>query len=105
MAEAEQPKETVILVHGTWAAPVDGKHPWYQTLEGPGAEDTFVAKLDAALERNGSSARCWAHCDEASKPFHWSGENNWLARTAAAVRLSEEIRRWFCRVEVPSRLA
>ena len=101
MSEDERPKETVILVHGTWAAPLEGKHQWYQQIAGLAAEQTFVTKLDDALARHGSTARCWKHCDDQHQPFHWSGENNWLARTAAAVRLSEEIDRlgaagWKC---------
>jgi hypothetical protein len=103
VAEGERPKETVILVHGTWAAPVEGKHQWYQKLEGPGAEHTFVAKLDAALERHGSSARCWAHCDDKTVPYSWSGENSWLERTAGAANLGRYITRlasgkWHCHV-------
>jgi hypothetical protein len=88
MSESERPKETVILVHGTWAQPVEGKHQWYQRAEGPAAEQSFVMKLDDALARHGSGARCWAHCDADNGPFHWSGDNNWLARTAGAASLS-----------------
>src|SRR5262245_25366884 len=57
MSDAQ--KETVILVHGTWAAPIADSVKWYQ----PGgdaatAKQAFVAKLDAALEKRGSAARC-----------------------------------------------
>lgn len=72
--------ETVIIVHGTFAAPEPGERTWYQ----PG--DDFVAHLDAALAQRGSTARCWSHLS-GQPPFSWSGENNWLERTRAAADL------------------
>jgi hypothetical protein len=103
MSDQDPSKETVILVHGTWAGPVEGEHRWYQRIDGPEAEQSFVAKLDDALARYGSSARCWKHCDDQNPPFHWSGENNWLSRTSAAARLSASIHQaaqdgWKCHV-------
>jgi hypothetical protein len=60
-----QAKETIILVHGTWAAPQPGKTQWYQPAEGS-ASAGFAAKLDAALCDRGSPARCWAHGNDQS---------------------------------------
>ncbi|RXH16892.1 hypothetical protein [Bradyrhizobium guangzhouense] len=91
-------KETVIIVHGTWAAPAeDHKNQWYQPGTG------FVAKLDAALQRRGSLARCWAHCQNGEQIFHWSGENSWIARSEAASALTNYVARiradgWRCHI-------
>jgi hypothetical protein len=81
-------KETVILVHGTYAAPVPGTHQWYQPPEDPADDSAFVAKLDAALQRHGSNARCWAHLGGHHEAFHWTSENSWLARSVAAAKLA-----------------
>jgi hypothetical protein len=93
-------KETVIIVHGTWAGPNPDRTQWYQPTEDAGAADGFVSKLNAALQERGSSARCWAHCYKyrsifSSVPgeiFSWSpGENNWIARTQAAFALADYV--------------
>lgn len=85
-----QTKETVIIVHGTWAAPVTDKVRWYQPVEQHSAEQ-FTNRLDAALRERGSHARCWAHCVDSNQIFHWSGENNWVARTHAAAALGNYV--------------
>lgn len=87
----EPSKETVIIVHGTWAAPKDGERRWYQPVDSAAAADGFVTKLDAALQKRGSSARCWAHCTQHKEPFHWSGDNSWIARTEAASALADYV--------------
>lgn len=97
-----EPKETVILVHGTWAAPVDSVHQWYQRREDGDAQQSFVAKLDAALEHHGSSARCWAHQNQL-RQFHWSGRNSWIDRAHAAIELASAVRTlqsdgWKCHI-------
>src|ERR1700730_14346095 len=84
-------KETVIIVHGTWAAPELGASRWYQPVYGAPSVGGFVGKLDDALGERGSPARCWAHCTEGSQIFHWSGENDWVARTKAASALREYV--------------
>lgn len=84
-------KETVIIVHGTWAAPEAGAIRWYQPVYGVPSAGGFVSKLDHALGERGSPARCWAHCSEGSQIFHWSGENDWVARTTAASALREYV--------------
>src|ERR1700736_478189 len=87
----EPAKETVIIVHGTFAAPQPGESRWYQPSEGLAATKGFVAKLDAALQERGSQARCWAHCSQGDRGFHWSGENSWVARTRAAAELGSYV--------------
>jgi hypothetical protein len=85
-------KETVIIVHGTWAAPEAGASRWYQPVEGVPAGEGFVSKLDAALQERGSPARCWAHCTQGNQFFHWfPGENSWIARTHAASALGDYV--------------
>jgi len=88
----ETAKETVIIVHGTWAAPKPGVNRWYQPVNGaaPGTA-RFTAKLDAALEERGSLARCWAHCSQHDQAFYWSGENSWVERTRAAAELGDYV--------------
>jgi hypothetical protein len=85
-------KETVIIVHGTWSAPIPGTIQWYE-LGGAAANEQFVAKLNANLEKRGSPARCWAHCTETESAFCWSGQNDWTDRTQAAARLADTIDR------------
>ena len=64
-------KETVIIVHGTWANPKPDRLSWYQIPDGQ-HEPNFVSKLNSALENRRSPARCWAHCkDNGSSPVGW----------------------------------
>ncbi|WP_156528237.1 hypothetical protein [Bradyrhizobium stylosanthis] len=98
--ETPPSRETVIIVHGTWAAPVSSKLHWYQSGSSDGC---FVSKLDKALQARGSIARCWAHCDEGTRAFHWSGENSWVARTKGADALGDYVHElqkagWLCHV-------
>ena len=90
-------KETILIVHGTFAAPVSGKPTWYQ----PGSD--FCRELDEQLALRGSSARCWAHLEECGEElrklanrgttyFSWSGKNSWLDRSNAARQLEAEIK-------------
>jgi hypothetical protein len=82
-------KETVIIVHGTNAAP-DGAAPrWYQP--GGGTQEGFVHKLDAALAKRGSKARCWAHWAKGTEIFWWSGHNSWIERTKGAAKLANYV--------------
>ena len=104
-------KQTVIIVHGTWAVPnnpypdchrpeADGVR-WYQIP--PDGHPNFVAKLNRALEKRCSPARCWKHCNADAEIFSWSGENAWVDRTRAASNLAAEIDKlqidgWRCHV-------
>jgi hypothetical protein len=81
-------KETVIVVHGTFAGKgADGAPRWYA----PG--EAFCRDLDKGLESRGSAARCWQHLPPGADHFHWDGANDWLSRFKAAARLREELRR------------
>jgi hypothetical protein len=107
----EPTKETVIIVHGTWAAPTwaapepdePPKRRWYEPVDGRPGGEPFPAKLDAALQERGSRARCWAHCAQGNQIFHWSGDNNWIARTHAASGLGDYVAQlqkegWRCHI-------
>lgn len=89
-------KETVLIIHGTFAAPVEGQLAWYE----PGS--AFCRELDERLASKGASGRCWAHLEECGNElrrkagrsttyFSWSGRNSWLDRTVAAQQLVAEI--------------
>jgi hypothetical protein len=97
-------KETVIIVHGTWAAPEAGKVRWYQPTDGAPAAEGFIPKLNAALQERASPARCWAHCAQSEQIFYWSrGENSWITRTHAASALGSYVAKlrnegWRCHI-------
>src|SRR5262245_35928564 len=92
MSDAQ--KETIIIVHGTWAAPDAGAVKWYQpSRDTATARQEFVAKLDLALEKRGSPARCWAHCQDTSRIYCWSGHNAWIERIHASRELASSVNR------------
>ena len=76
--------DPVVVVHGTFANPPKQDRPatyWWE----PGGR--FCRDLDAALQRGGLHARCWAGLE--NKPFSWTGENLEVARRAAARHLTQ----------------
>jgi hypothetical protein len=94
-------RETIVIVHGTFAAPKADGHPWYAP------ESDFCKKLDAELERRGVRARCWAHLTSNGSPatslFAWSGRNYWLERSDGAEKLRRYLQAltqagWKCHV-------
>ena len=63
-------KETVILVHGTFAKPDHGKGlQWYEPGHPVGRE------LDTLLSRLGTAAKCWNHLGsvqgETAANYYW----------------------------------
>jgi hypothetical protein len=99
----ERAKETIVIVHGTWAVPKPQNTQWYQRPNDGSPTDGFVSKLDAALRARGSPAQCWAHCTKSDPIFQWSGENSWIARTNAAGALAEYLAKlreagWLCHI-------
>jgi len=97
----EAAKETVIIVHGTYAAPKPGVSRWYQAEGVPAT--AFITKLNDAMRERGSAARCWAHCSQGDHGFHWSGENSWIDRTRAASELGNYVLNlrkegWLCHI-------
>jgi hypothetical protein len=108
---SDAPEETVIIVHGTWAAPdwadpkleEPVKRKWYEFVDGRPGDEPFPAKLDAALRDRSSPARCWAHCTQYDQIFHWSGGNSWIQRTSAASQLGDYVaalqnKGWRCHI-------
>lgn len=80
-------KETILLIHGTFAAPKEGTVKWYM----PGSD--FCRQLDGKLEGFGSCARTWAHLEDPDRSyFFWDGRNTWQSRIKAAEDLAAEIR-------------
>ncbi|HWJ19649.1 MAG TPA: hypothetical protein VNR65_13070 [Geobacterales bacterium] len=102
----EPTKETVIIVHGTWAAPKleePAKRRWYEPVDDRPGDEPFPTKLDTALQERGSPARCWKHCTQDDQIFHWSGDNSWIARTRAASELADYVAKlrnegWCCHI-------
>jgi len=100
----ESVKETVIIVHGTWAAPDPERRRWYEPVDGRPGGEPFPAKLDAALRERGSAAQCWAHCSQGDPIFQWwPGDNSWIARTRAASALASYLTKlrsegWRCHI-------
>lgn len=89
----ESTKETVILVHGTWAAPINGTTAWYQPTVLGSDGQTLASTLDRALEKRGAAARCWAHTGNGNDVFCWSGGNEWIDRARAASALAQIVNR------------
>jgi len=88
---ARDSRETVILVHGTFAAPdpADAENRRIQWFE---EEHAFVTALDRELASLNSPAACWKHRRDSAAPeqsFAWSGENAWFARREAADSLRD----------------
>ena len=85
-----QRKQTVLLIHGTFANQrLDRTPQWYE----PGSR--FVENLDRLLAEQGSPARCWAHLANVAEPrariFSWSGRAVGVERDAAARRLRAHV--------------
>jgi hypothetical protein len=99
-------KETVIIVHGTWAGPDPNplNRRWYEPVDSRLGGEPFPTKLDDALKARGSAARCWAHCAPGDPIFQWwPGENSWIARTQAATALASYVTKlrkdgWRCHI-------
>ena len=102
-------KETVIIVHGTWAAPKDDPIETSPiTLAGikflrRGSKSELCIQTQQALERRGSSARCWAHCKDNSDDLYLVWKKSWIDRIRAASSLAAEINKlqaigWRCHV-------
>jgi hypothetical protein len=87
----ESKRETIVIVHGTFAAKADGTTQWYEFIGGGDSSSAFIAELDAALQARKSPARCWKHCVEGFEPFSWSGKNDWVDRSWAASRLADYV--------------
>ncbi len=81
----------LIVVHGTFAAPVRGRRQWYELDEGDATN--FCAQLNGRLETAGLERPVERQFAGAPIRFSWSGENDHAARSAAAERLYRLITR------------
>ena len=86
---ATGPKETVIVVHGSFDAPVGDNKKWFELSEADSDNPNFTTLLDQALIRRGTVARCWAHCERGDQIFSWSGANSWVDRAIASQKLRD----------------
>ncbi|WP_296201990.1 hypothetical protein [uncultured Hyphomicrobium sp.] len=95
--ETSAAKETIVLVHGTFAGPRGEEARWWK----PDALNPFIKRLH---DRLGEAApRCWAHCDEGTPYFFWTGANHWVDRFWAIQHLREHITElhrqgWACHI-------
>jgi hypothetical protein len=83
----------VLVIHGTWNAPVKGSIAWYQLDEGD--PDNFCAKLSAILAGGPLANSLWRKIPgtaglEANR-FSWSGDNSHAARIQGAEDLANHI--------------
>jgi pimeloyl-ACP methyl ester carboxylesterase len=84
----EHQRETVLLIHGTFANKVVSPPAWWH----PGSD--FCHKLDLSLSQQGSPARCWAHIGSSTNPtnvFAWTGGNLESERHIGGDSLAKEI--------------
>lgn len=93
----EPVRETVLLVHGTWANAASGAAAWWQ----PGSD--FCSRMNQALEKNGCPARCWADVGlvltDRPPVFAWTGSNRESDRLAAGHALEDTLR-WFEKTQI-----
>lgn len=96
-SHTEPLRETVLLVHGTWANTTSDTLAWWQ------ADSDFCSRLNLALENNGCPARCWADVGfiltDRPRVFAWTGANRESDRLAAGHALADTLR-WFERVSI-----
>lgn len=90
-------RETVLLVHGTWANIASDTLAWWQ------AGSDFCSRMNRALENNGCSARCWADVGfvltDRPQVFAWTGANRESDRIAAGHALADTLL-WFERASI-----
>ena len=77
-------KEFIIVVHGTWNPPEEGKLKWFQFDDSDSRN--FCNQLNIQLDKLGKKNTLWQ--DNQNKyDFSWSGENNHEARINASKSL------------------
>jgi hypothetical protein len=74
----------VIVVHGTFAAPVEGRRDWFQLDEGN--TQNFCRLLNERLKQ-GDHGPIERTLNGKSVSFSWSGANDHAARLEAAKKL------------------
>lgn len=94
---SDNKKETILLIHGTFASSKTGVTQWYQR------ESSFCSTLNDQLKSRGSQAKCWTHLQANDSEFQWTGENSWIEWANAAKRLYETLEQlidagWICHI-------
>lgn len=104
-ATANGQRETILIIHGTFANPNTLKEQKIQQQMWWKRGGKFCEQLDKVLAVNGCAARCWAHLDfDFLAPrsfvarhrvyyttFSWSGDNSEVARRIGAKELAEQL--------------
>ena len=85
-------KETVIIVHGTWAAPKADATNWYLPSQASSSSN-FVSKLNFELENRARRPVVGLTAKTTNSFFHWSGKNDWIDRSLGATQLAATINR------------
>ena len=88
MAASEE-THYVLIVHGTWNPPREGRRLWYQLNDAD--SQNFCTKLKAALEPFGMGGAVWRSLNGKVTEFGWSGANRHEDRIAAARQLARRI--------------
>lgn len=82
MPTAPGDTDYILIVHGTWNAPVDLAPRWYQLRTD--APDNFCARLNARLAERGMPGCIWRAGPKGPIHFSWSGNNDHQSRLDAA---------------------
>src|SRR6476659_8252165 len=72
----------VLIVHGTWNSPEEGKKSWHQLDESD--PENFCRRLNDVLERYGMGRPVWANSKGKVLHFSWTGANRHKDRLEAA---------------------
>src|SRR5215469_15328029 len=88
MAASEE-THYVLIVHGTWNPPREGRRLWYQLDDAD--SQNFCTKLNSALEYFGMGGAVWRSLNGEVTEFGWSGANRHEDRIAAARQLARRI--------------
>src|SRR5687768_8846247 len=75
----------VLVIHGTFNAPQEGEHKWYQQDEN---RRNFCRRLNDALHEGPLGSAVWRQCGGRPLTFHWSGGNKDRDRDVAASDLT-----------------
>lgn len=78
-------RETVLVIHGTFANKLEAAPNWWQR------DGDFCKNLDDSLLKRGSPARCWAHVNGEENVFAWTGDNLERERRIGGEGLAKQI--------------
>jgi len=99
----EPAKETVIIVHGTWAAPDPVKRRWYEPVDGRPGGEPFTTKSSTPPCKSAAHRPGAGRTVIAIQFLNGQAKNNWIARTRAASALADYVAKlqkedWRCHI-------